>query len=369
VKIVGFLNLDRQYNAHKTGIIEAFTKVCEDTAFSGGAYVKEFEKNFAAYQEGAFASGVSSGTAALHLAMLALEIGAGDEVIVPANTFIATAWGPSHAGAVPVFVDCAPDTWEIDSAKIEAAITAKTKAVIGVHLYGQPFDVDAVKAVADAHHLYLIEDCAQAHGAEYKGRKVGALSDIGCFSFYPGKNLGSYGEGGAVLSNNEAYIKHIDRLKNHGCQTRYYHDEIGYNYRLEGIQGAVLNYKLRFLDEWTARRREIAAMYFEGITNKAIVTQARPSFAKPAFHLFVVTVGDRAAFTAHLNEHGIGFGLHYPLPCHLQKAYRHLGYERGSLPHAEYLAGHCVSLPMFPELSDGEAAYVIDVCNRYKESA
>jgi len=364
---IPFMDLSRQYTDHKKGLLEAITKVCEDTAFSGGAYAERFEKEFAAYQNVEYTSGVSNGTAALHLAMLALGIGPGDEVIVPANTFIATAWGPTHAGATPVFVDCTPDTWEIDPSKIEAAITENTKAIIGVHLYGQPFDIDAVKAIADKYHLYLVEDCAQAHGAEYKGRCVGGFGDIGCFSFYPGKNLGAYGEAGMVVSNNQDYIGHINALKNHGSRERYYHDEAGYNYRLEGIQGAVLSYKLRFLDGWTERRRKIAGMYFERITNKGIVMQKQPEFSKSVFHLFVITVRDRKKFLAHLEENNIGYGLHYPCPCHLQKAYTYLGYKKGQLPAAEYQAEHCVSLPIFPELTDEETMKVIDGCNKYRE--
>jgi len=363
---IPFMDLKRQYAAHRSGLLEAINKVCEDAAFSGGFYAEKFEKEFAAYQNVKYMSGVSCGTSALHLSMLALGIGPGDEVIVPANTFIASAWGPAHAGAAPVFVDCTPDTWEIDHSKIEAKINKKTKAIIGVHLYGQTFDITSVKAIADKYRLYLVEDCAQAHGAEYKNNRVGGLGDIGCFSFYPGKNLGAYGEGGAVCSNNSEYIIHINSLKNHGSKKKYYHDEVGYNYRLEGIQGAVLSYKLKFLDEWTERRRRIAQMYIEGITNKNIVMQKQPDFAKSVFHLFVITVPERERFIAHLESNGIGYGLHYPCPCHLQKAFSHLGYKQGQFPEAEYLAKHCLSLPMFPELTDKEVMQVIDVCNKFK---
>ena len=366
MKTINFMDLKRQYEFHKNGIFEAIRQVCEETAFSGGIYAEKFEKEFAIYCGSKFASGVNNGTTALHLAMLALGIKNGDEVIVPANTFIATAWGPTYAGATPVFVDCTSDTWEIDASKIENAVTKNTKAIIGVHLYGQPFDVDAVKLIADKHDLYLVEDCAQAHAAIYKGERVGGFGEMSCFSFYPGKNLGAYGEAGIVVSNNEEYIIRINKLKNHGSFERYHHDEIGYNYRLDGIQGAILSYKLKHLDGWTARRREIAEMYFNGIQNPAITMQVQPETAKSVFHLFVITTPDRDRFVNYLKENNINCGFHYPVPCHLQKAYEHLGYKKGQMPNAEYLSEHCVSLPMFPELTDEEVSIVVDTCNRYK---
>jgi len=362
---INFMDLKRQYEAHKEGIFKAVRSVCEDTAFSGGKYAEHFEKEFAEYCGIKFASGVNNGTTALHLAMLALGIKAGDEVIVPVNTFIATAWGPTYTGAAPVFVDCTSDTWQIDPSKAEKAITGKTKAIIGVHLYGQPFDIDAIKLIADKYKLYLVEDCAQAHAATYKGKHVGGFGEMGCFSFYPGKNLGAYGEAGIVTSNNDEYIKFINMLKNHGSSERYYHEYVGYNYRLEGIQGAVLSYKLNYLNEWTERRRKIAEMYFDKIKNPAVTMQAQPDSLKSVFHLFVVTVPDRDKFVNHLKGANINCGFHYPVPCHLQKAYEYLGYKKGQMPNAEYLSEHCVSLPMFPELTDEEVSRVIDVCNGF----
>ena len=359
------MDLKRQYESHKNGILDAIRSVCEETAFSGGKYAERFEKEFAEYCRCKFASGLNSGTTALHLAMVALGIKPGDEVIVPANTFIATAWGPTYTGATPVFVDCTQDTWQIDPSKIENAITKNTKAIIGVHLYGQPFDIDAVKMITDKYNLYLVEDCAQAHAATYKEKRVGVFGEIGCFSFYPGKNLGAYGEGGVVTSNKEEYINYINKLKNHGSSVRYYHDIVGYNYRLDGIQGAILSYKLKHLDEWTARRRKIAEMYFDGIKNPAITMQAQPESVKSVFHLFVITTPNRDKFVNYLKENNINCGFHYPVPCHLQKVYEHLGYKKGQIPNAEYLAEHCVSLPMFPELTDEEVSIVIDVCNSF----
>lgn len=360
------MDLQRQYQTHKAGIEKAIYDVCASAAFSGGKYAEQFEKEFAVYQEARFAAGVSNGTDALHLAMRALGIKSDDEVIVPANTFIASAWGPVYTNAKPVFVDCAKDTWQIDVSRLESAITKRTKAIIGVHLYGQPFDIDALKSIAGKYKLFVIEDCAQAHGAEYKGKRLGALADAGSFSFYPGKNLGAYGEAGMVLSNNEALIKHINALKNHGSYIRYYHDEVGYNNRLDGIQAAILSYKLQFLDAWTERRREIAKMYFDGIVNKNIVMQKQPDFALSCFHLFVIETPDRDDFTAYLQDNEIGYGVHYPVPCHLQKAFAYLGYKTGDLPVSEYHSTHCLSLPMFPELTDEEVGRVIDICNKYK---
>lgn len=363
---IHFLNLKKQYLNIKEEAWEAMDKVMEQTAFSGGPFVASFEEKFAAWTGSAYAVGISNGTIALQLAFQTLGIGAGDEVIVPANTFIATAWGVSHAGATPVFVDCDATTWQIDPTLIEAKITPKTKAIAGVHLYGQTFDINAVKAIADKHNLFLIEDCAQAHGAYYDGKHVGNIGEMGCFSFYPGKNLGTFGEGGGVVTNNETYYKKMCSLRNHGSTVRYYHDEIGYNWRMGGIEGAILEVKLRHIDKWNQRRKEIAARYKKEIVNAALTMQYMPEWADSVFHLFVVTVQDRAHFMQYMNQHNIFPGLHYPVPCHLQKAYAHLGYEKGDFPNSEYLAEHCVSLPIYAELEDEELNYVIEVINHYK---
>ena len=298
--------------------------------------------------------------------MLALGIGAGDEVIIPANTFIATAWGVTHAGATPVFVDCTPDTWQIDATKIEAAITPNTKAIIGVHLYGQPFDVDAVNAIAKKHNLYMVEDAAQAQGARYNGITVGGFGSMACFSFYPGKNLGACGEAGGITTNNADYTKHLQSLRNHGCTVRYYHDEIGYNMRMGGLEGASLDVKLRHLDGWNNRRRNIAARYQAEMNNPLVCLQAQPSWADRIYHLFVITTPDRDDFMKYMNSLEIYPALHYPVPCHLQKAYAHLGYKLGDMPNAEYQAAHCVSLPMYAELKDDEVKRVIEAVNNYK---
>ena len=359
------LDLKRQHKALKNELFAAFEKVYENTAFSGGPFVEAFENDFAKYIGSKYAIGVGNGTIALHLAMLTLGIGKGDEVIVPANTFIATAWGVSHAGATPVFVDCTPDTWEINTKQIEAAITPQTKAIIGVHLYGQACDIDAILSICKKHNLFFIEDAAQAQGAKYKGKNVGVFGEMACFSFYPGKNLGACGEAGGITTNNEKYKIHIHSLRNHGCAVRYYHDEIGYNYRMGGFEGASLQVKLKYLDGWNTRRKEIARMYQTGITNPKITMQKQADFSDSVYHLFVITTPKKDEFVTYLQTHGINPAFHYPVPCHLQKAYTHLGYKIGDFPNSEYLAEHCVSLPMFPELTDEEVNAVIEAVNRY----
>ncbi len=359
------LDLKGQHQQIKSEVFELFEKVYESTAFSGGPFVEQFEKEFSKYVGSPYAVGVNNGTTALHLAMIALGIGQGDEVIIPADTFIATAWGVSHAGATPVFVDCTADTWEIDVTKIEEKITPRTKAIAGVHLYGQPFDIDAVKAICDKHNLYLIEDAAQAQGARYKGKTVGTFGEMACFSFYPGKNLGACGEAGGVTTNNEKYYKHLLSLRNHGSTVRYYHDEIGYNYRMGGLEGASLQVKLKYLEGWNNRRREIAKRYLSEIKNDKIVMQHQPEWADSIFHLFVITTPDRDHLIKYLNSLEIYPALHYPVPCHLQKAYEYLGYKNGDCPNAEYLAAHCVSLPMFAELTEAMVDRVIEALNKY----
>lgn len=362
---IPFFDLKRQHALLKKEITEAVAKVMDDTAFSGGPYVDEFERRFASFCETQHAAGVGNGTDALHLALRAMNIGPGDEVILPANTFIATAWAVSYVGAKPVFVDCDPDTWNIDPFRIEERITKHTKAIIGVHLYGQPFDIDGVKAVASKHFVKLVEDCAQAQGALYRGRKAGGFGTAGCFSFYPGKNLGAYGEAGGVTTNDPAIDSRIRALRNHGSVAKYYHDELGFNMRMDGMQGAVLTVKLNYLDGWNARRRAIARMYLEGIKNKKIKTQKPQEGGESVYHLFVVTTKDREGLKRHLESNDIYPGIHYPVPCHLQKAYSHLGHKRGDFPNSEALADGCLSLPMFPELTDEEAKRVIEAVNNY----
>lgn len=361
------IDLTRDYEAHREEYLKAIEDVCRETAFSGGRYADNFDREFAEYVGSRYACGVNNGTSALHCAMLALSVGEGDEVIVPANTYIATAWGVSYTGATPVFADCTADTWEIDPAALEKLITPKTKGIIGVHLYGQPFDYTGVKEIADRHGLFVVEDCAQAHGAVFEGRNVGTLGEMGCFSFYPGKNLYAFGEGGSVTCDKEEYYRHMTRLKNQGCDVRYYHDEIGYNYRLEGVQGAVLSVSLKYLPEWTKRRQEIGSRYLREIKNPLITMQKHPDNTVPVFHLFVITVPSQKDFVEYMAAADVECNLHYPVPCHLQKAYRHLGYQKGDCPNAEYLAEHCVTLPLFPGMQEEEIRRVIELCNAYTE--
>ncbi|MBL7762649.1 MAG: DegT/DnrJ/EryC1/StrS family aminotransferase [Chitinophagaceae bacterium] len=364
-KKINCLDLKGQHQQIKKEVFEAFEKVYEKTAFSGGPFVEEFEKAFSTFCNVKHTIGVSNGTTALHLAMLALGIGAGDEVIIPANTFIATAWGVSHAGATPVYVDCTADTWEIDITKIEEKITPKTKAIIGVHLYGQPFDIDAVAAICKKHNLKFIEDAAQAQGAYYKNKPIGSFGEMACFSFYPGKNLGACGEAGGITTNSDEYTKHLHSLRNHGSMVRYYHDEIGYNYRMGGLEAASLSIKLKYLNDWNNRRRAIAKRYQSEVKNPKIKMQAQPTWADSVYHLFVVTTDNKEKFVKHLDSKNINAAYHYPVPCHLQKAYAHLGYKKGDFPNSEYLAENCVSLPMYAELTDAEVSHVIEALNSY----
>lgn len=362
---VPFFDLKRQYNELKNDIHAGLDAVMEKTAFSGGPFVDDVEKKLAEFNGSKYAICLNSGTSALHLAMLVLDINAGDEVIIPANTFIATAWGPSYVNAVPVFVDCDPNTWNIDPAAVEKAITPKTKAVIGVHLYGQPCNMDALKEICTRHNIHFIEDNAQGIGATYGAQKAGAQSIISCTSFYPGKNLGVYGEGGAMFTDDEILAGRCKSLRSHGANVRYYHDEVGYNYRMDGFQAAVLDVKLKHIDKWNARRQQIANTYRSQIKNSKLQFQQEEPGAQSVYHLFVTMTEDRAALEKHLETHGVGFAFHYPVPCHLQKAYAHLGYKAGDFPVSEHQASHCLSLPMFPEMTNEEVARVVEVLNLY----
>jgi len=359
------IDLARDFQKHKEEYMSAIEAVCNETAYSGGKYADRFAEEFGKYIGVKYMTGVDNGTSALQLAFLALGIGPGDEVIVPANTYIATAWGVSYTGATPVFVDCTADTWQIDPAVIESAITERTKAIAGVHLYGQPFDFATVRKIADRHGLYVVEDCAQSAGAYYEGVKTGNLADISCFSFYPGKNLYAFGEGGAVGSNNKEWIDKIDVYKNQGCRVRYYHEVVGYNMRLEGMQGAVLSVSLKYLDEWNNRRREIGSRYDREITNPMFVKQTHPENTHHVYHLYVVQLPDPEHFLKYMQENDVECNRHYPVPCHLQQAYENLGYKEGACPNAEQLASHCATLPLFPEMTDEEADLVIRLCNAY----
>lgn len=375
---VPFLDLKIQYQSIKTEINNAIQNVLDNTSFILGPAVENFEKEFAAAQGVNYCLGTSSGTDANHLVLWALGIKSGDEVIIPANTFIATAWGATLCGATPVFVDCHPESYNIDPAKVEAAITPKTKAIVAVHLYGQSADLDPLREIASKHKLFLVEDAAQAHLAEYKGKPIGGLTTATSFSFYPGKNLGAYGEGGAVTTNDEEIFNRVKKLREHGQSKKYYHDSFGHNYRMEGIQGAVLGVKLKYLNDWTNSRRKVAKKYFELLKDvENIVLPKEMSYAKHVYHLFVIRVKNtkdksgnelRDQLKDFLTEKGIGVGLHYPVPLHMQACFEDLGYKKGEFPVTENLAETGLSLPMFPELNDEQIEYVADNIKKFFRS-
>jgi len=349
---VPFLDLRVQYAAIREDLAGVWQRVLESSAFAGGPFVADFEKEFAPFCGCAFALGVGSGTAALWLTLRGLGVGAGDEVITTPNTFIATAEAISFCGATPVFVDVDPQKYTMDPNLLEAAITSRTKAIIPVHLYGQPADMDPILAAAQHYGLFVVEDACQAHGAEYKGRKAGSLGHASCFSFYPGKNLGAYGEAGAVVTNDAELAQKIRVLRDHGQTQRYEHAVIGWNDRMDGLQGAVLSVKLKHLDEWNEARRAHARLYSRLLDRLEPVTLPREAdYARHVYHIYAIRVPHRDALAAALRQQDIWCGIHYPVPIHLQKAYEFLGYGPGRFPVAEQSAREVLSLPMFPELT------------------
>ena len=375
---VPFLDLKAQYRAIKDEVNPAIQVILDNTAFILGKSVSQFEKEFAKAHSVKHCIGTSSGTDANHLVLWSLNIKTGDEVIIPANTFIATAWGATLCGAKPVFVDCHPESYNIDPEKVEAAITPKTKAIVAVHLYGQPADMGALKKIANEKNIFLVEDAAQAHLAEYKGNRVGGLSEVASFSFYPGKNLGAYGEAGAVVTNNDELAKRIIKLREHGQSEKYYHDSFGHNYRMEGIQGAVLGVKLKYLAGWTEGRRRVATKYREllGSLEHISLPEELPNL-KHVYHLYVVRVTGnslekreetRDKLRTFLSDNGIASGLHYPVPLHLQKCFKYLGYNKGDFPVTEDLAYSGLSLPMFPELNDEQISYMAEKMHEFFKS-
>jgi dTDP-4-amino-4,6-dideoxygalactose transaminase len=357
---VPFVDLKAQYQTIKPEIDAAIASVIENTNFILGPQVAAFEEAFAEYVGGAFCVGVNSGTAALQLALMACGIGQGDEVIVPSFTFFATAETVSVLGAVPVFVDVDPVSYTITAAGIERAITPRTRAIIPVHLYGQPADLDPIRALAEQHNLHVIEDAAQAHGAEYKGRRVGGLGTAGCFSFYPSKNLGAYGEAGAIVTNDEHLVRQLRLLRQHGQTSKYAHAMVAYNFRLEEIQAAVLNVKLAHLDKWNNGRRERAATYDELLSDTGLVLPREMEYARHVYHVYAVQCDSRDELQNRLAAHGIQSGIHYPIPIHLQPAYASLGYKAGDLPVTERLSERVLSLPLFAELTDAQQRAVAD---------
>lgn len=363
--MIPFVDLKAQYLSIKDEISTAISHVLETTQFVLGEEVAAFEKEFAAYCDADYGIAVNTGTSALHLALLAAGIGPGDEVITVPFTFIATVAAICYTGATPVFVDIDPASYTIDVSKIEAAITEKTKAILPVHLYGQPADMEPIVEIARRHGLTVIEDAAQAHRAEYKGQRVGSIGDLGCFSFYPGKNLGAYGEGGMVVTNNPQHNRTLRMLRDWGQEQRYHHVLKGYNYRMEGLQGAILRVKLRYLDKWTDARRTHAAQYNQLLANLGVQTPQVMSYSYHAYHVYVVRSPQRNLLQQSLYEQGIQSGIHYPIPVHLQPAYNDLGYKAGDFPVTELAANEVLSLPMYAELAQAD---VETICSAVRQS-
>jgi dTDP-4-amino-4,6-dideoxygalactose transaminase len=349
--MIPLVDLKAQYNTIKADIAAAVGRVLETGQFVLGPEVEAFEQEFAAHQGALHGIAVNTGTSALHLALLAAGVGPGDEVITVPFTFVATVAAIGYVGARATYVDIDPKTFTMDVNQIERAITPRTKAIIPVHLYGQPADMDPILEIANRRGLKVIEDGCQAHGAAYKARPVGALGDLGCFSFYPGKNLGAYGEGGMVVTNNAAMAKQIRMLRDWGSEKKYHHVLKGFNYRMEGMQGSILRVKLRHLEKWTEARRTHATQYRRVLADSGVEIPAEASYARHVYHVYAIRTKDRASLQRMLQANGIGTGIHYPIPVHMQPAYADPAYREGDFPHSERAAGEVLSLPMYAELS------------------
>jgi len=348
--MIPFVDLQAQYRQIKPEIDAAVLRVLDSAQFVLGPAVASFENDFAAYCQTSEAIGVNSGTSALQLSLLAAGVGPGDEVITVPFTFVATVAAIEYIGAKPVFVDVEPEYWTMDPARLKEALTSKTKAIIPVHLYGQAADMDPILEFARAHGLVVIEDACQAHGAEYKGRRCGSIGQLGCFSFYPGKNLGAYGEGGMVVTGNDDYARTMRMLRDWGAEKKYQHVLKGYNYRMEGIQGAVLRVKLRHLERWTQARRAAAARYDRLFADSDVCIPPEMSYSRHVYHIYAIRTPQRTKWQDALLREGIQTGIHYPTPVHLLPAYADLGYKVGAFPNSERAANEVLSLPMYPEL-------------------
>jgi dTDP-4-amino-4,6-dideoxygalactose transaminase len=351
---VPYLDLRAQMRPLRAEIDAAIARTLDNCSFCLGPDVAQFEKDFAKFCGAAHCVGFNSGTSALHVAMRLLGIGPGDEVITTPHTFVATSWAISYVGARPRYVDIEDAAFNLDPKLVEKAITPRTKAIMPVHLYGHPCDLDPLIEICRRHNLHLVEDACQAHGAKYKGKIVGTFGELSGFSFYPGKNLGAYGEGGALVTNNASHAARARALREHGSTERYFHDEVGYNYRMEGIQGAVLGIKLKHLEKWTRERQRVAHRYHELLADTPLKLPREAPYAESAWHLYVVRHPRRDGLKKHLEEHHIGCALHYPLPLHLQKCYANLGHAQGDFPVSEQAACECLSLPIYPELTDAQ---------------
>jgi dTDP-4-amino-4,6-dideoxygalactose transaminase len=364
---IPLVDLKKQYQGLKGEILAEIGEALDGMQLFLGKNVQTFEANFAAYCNTEHAIGVGSGTDALHLALLACGIGPGDEVITVSNTFFATVEAIALVGARPVFVDIDPDTYTMDTSQIEGALTSRTRAIIPVHLYGHPADIDPILELARARNIKVIEDACQAHGAEYKGRRTGSLGDVGCFSFYFTKNLGAYGEAGMVTTSDPDIARQCRLLRDHGQEPKYYHSLFGVNDRIDEIQAAILEVKLPHLDEWTESRRNIAQAYNTGLPESLVKPQEK-AWGKHVYHLYVVRTSHRDELRAWLETKGVSTGMHYPVPIHLQEAWRNYGGGTVSLPITEQVVGEIISLPMYPELSTEEVNYICESIQEFTES-
>jgi dTDP-4-amino-4,6-dideoxygalactose transaminase len=362
---VPYLDLPAQMRGIRQEIDAAIARTLDNCSFCLGPDVVQFEKDFAKFCGAEHCVAFNSGTSALHVAMILLGIGRDDEVITTPCTFVATSWAISYVNAKPVYVDVDDATFNLKPDLVERAITKRTKVIMPVHLYGHPADLEPLVKICRKHNLPLIEDACQAHGAKYKGKVVGTFGEISCYSFYPGKNLGAYGEGGALVTNNAAFAARARALREHGSTQRYYHDEVGFNYRMEGIQGAVLGIKLKHLDEWTRERRRVAHRYHELLADTPLQLPIEADYADSAYHLYVVRHPQRDDLKKHLEANKVGCALHYPLSLHLQKCYAHLGYKAGDFPVAEKAARECLSLPIYPEMTDAQIERVSVVIHEF----
>jgi dTDP-4-amino-4,6-dideoxygalactose transaminase len=355
---VAYLDLHAQMRPLRAEMEAAFARTLEQCSFCLGPDVAAFEKDFSTFCDAKHTVAMNSGTSALHIALKMLGVGPGDEVISTPLTFVATSWAISYVGAKPVYVDVDDATFNLDPALVEAAITPRTKLLLPVHLYGQPCALAPLLDIGRRHGIPLVEDAAQAHGARYHGKSIGTSGVMSCYSFYPGKNLGAFGEGGALVTNDDALATRARSLREHGSTKRYYHDEVGYNYRMEGLQGAILGVKLKHLRHWSNERRRVAHRYHELLRGTPLQLPIEAPDVESVYHLYVVRHPDRDALKKHLEAHGVGTGLHYPLPLHLQDCYKDLGYKPGAFPVAERSARECLSLPIYPELTDDQIQYV-----------
>jgi dTDP-4-amino-4,6-dideoxygalactose transaminase len=354
------VDLRAQYATIREEVAQALQEVADSMFYVLGPKVDDFEEKFAAYCGSKHAVGLNSGTSALHLALICAGVGQGDEVITVPATFVATSWAVSYVGANPVFVDVDPATYTMDPERVEKQITRKTKALLPVHLYGQTADMAPLMEISERHGIPLIEDAAQAVAAKYRGQGAGTIGQTGCFSFYPGKNLGAYGEGGACITDDDGIAARLRALRDHAQSKRYYHDEVGFNYRMDGFQGAVLGIKLKYIEAWTESRRLLAARYKEHLADLPMVLPAEAPDRRHVWHLFVIQHRERERIQKELEKRGILSSLHYPIPVHLQKAYRHLRYRVGDFPVSEKLARECLTLPLYPEMTLQQQDRVIE---------